>query len=81
MSVPDYYKIEVNLMKALFDSYQVDAMSLIDALGLNFNMGCVVKYVVRHGRKPGEPALKDLKKARDCLNREIARLEGQSDDA
>lgn len=47
----------------------------IDGLGLNFNCGCVLKYLVRQGRKPGTPALVDLKKARDCLQREIERLE------
>ena len=78
MRSPDYYAISTEWSGP--DGY-IDAMDVIDALGFNFNMGCVVKYVVRHGRKPGEPALKDLKKARDCLNREIARLEGQSDDA
>lgn len=41
----------------------------------NFNLGNVLKYLWRHGRKPGEPALKDLRKALDYLNEEIKRLE------
>lgn len=45
------------------------------AAHFNFNLGNVIKYVWRHGRKPGEPAVKDLMKARDYLNEEIMRLE------
>ena len=40
----------------------------------NFNCGNVIKYVWRHGYK-GKP-LEDLKKARQYLDFEIARLEG-----
>lgn len=41
---------------------------------LNFNLGNVVKYVARNGRKPNEPGLKDLEKARQYLDFEIAAL-------
>lgn len=43
--------------------------------GLNFNLGNVVKYVSRSGRKAGETSLKDLKKARQYLDFEIDALE------
>jgi hypothetical protein len=45
---------------------------------MSFPRGSVVKYVVRAGRKPGEDELKDLKKARDYLDREITRLESMT---
>lgn len=38
---------------------------------LNFNLGNAVKYISRNGRKSGESALKDLKKARQYLDFEI----------
>ena len=40
---------------------------------MNFNLGNVVKYVLRHEEKNG---LEDLKKAQWYLNREISRREG-----
>ena len=70
-SHPSYYLISEGL----------EAMDVIDALGLNFNLGCVVKYVVRQGRKPNAPALTDLRKARDCLDREIQRMEAENGQA
>lgn len=41
---------------------------------LNFNLGNVVKYISRNGRKNGETSLKDLKKARQYLDFEIAAI-------
>lgn len=41
---------------------------------LNFNLGNVVKYVSRNGRKSGESSLKDLQKARQYLDFEIEAL-------
>lgn len=38
---------------------------------LNFNLGNVVKYIARNGRKEGESAIKDLEKARQYLTFEI----------
>jgi len=42
---------------------------------LNFNLGNVVKYISRNGRKEGNSVLQDLKKARQYLDFEIAYLE------
>lgn len=47
--------------------------AVIEAWGLGFNMGNVVKYTARAERK-GEP-LQDLRKAREYLDHEIARRE------
>ena len=53
----------------------VDIRDVIEAFGLNYNRGAVVKYMARAGRKPGNAALLDMLKAREHINREIARLE------
>lgn len=45
---------------------------------LNFNLGNVVKYVSRNGRKPNESSLKDLEKARQYLDFEIAAIKAES---
>lgn len=52
-----------------------DIRDVIEAFGLNYNRGAVVKYMARAGRKPGNDALLDLYKAREHINREIAHLE------
>lgn len=39
--------------------------------GLNFNLGCSIKYIVRAGRKDGNTTLEDLLKAREYLDFEI----------
>lgn len=41
---------------------------------LNFNLGNVVKYISRNGRKQNESSLKDLQKARQYLDFEIVAL-------
>ena len=51
----------------------VEPIDVIEAWGLGFHLGCLLKYVCRAGRK-GE-RLEDLKKARWYLDREICRLE------
>ena len=52
-------------------------IDLINAQNLNFNLGNVVKYVCRAGKKQGESNLKDIEKAKDYINYEIKRLEEQ----
>lgn len=51
-----------------------EAIKVIEAWGLGFNLGNAVKYISRAGKK-ADPALQDLKKARWYLDREIANLE------
>lgn len=62
------------------DHYQVkdttyEAIKVIEALGLNFHLGNVYKYIARAGKK-GD-ILEDLKKARWYLDRYIKQLEGE----
>jgi len=54
----------------------IETWDAIEAWGLNFNLGNVVKYISRAGHK-GD-ALEDLKKAREYLNREIDKLVGKA---
>ena len=48
-----------------------DVLDFIDAYNLNFNLGNVVKYVARAGKKSGEDKLTALKKALVYLEHEI----------
>lgn len=59
----------------------IEVIDFIEDKGLNFNLGNVIKYVVRNGLKRSvgksmqQKALEDLKKARWYLDREIATRE------
>ncbi|WP_058989916.1 DUF3310 domain-containing protein [Anaerococcus rubeinfantis] len=57
---PDYYKAN-----------GVETIDVIEAFDLNFNLGNVIKYVLRAGKKQGEEKEKDLNKACFYINREI----------
>lgn len=58
----------------------VQPIDLINAQGLNFNLGNVVKYACRAGKKDGESAEKDLNKALDYIKFELARIKGVKND-
>ena len=51
-----------------------EAIKVIEAWDLNFNLGNVAKYVARAGKKTDDP-LHDLRKAKWYLEREILMLE------
>lgn len=61
---PDYYKAK-----------GVKTIDVIEAFELNFNLGNVIKYVLRAGKKQGEEKEKDLNKALFYISREIKREE------
>ena len=61
---PDYYGGKDN---------PYEAIKVIEAWGLGFNLGNVVKYIARAGKKGA--ALPDLIKARDYITFEIESLE------
>lgn len=46
----------------------------IEDMEFNFNLGNVVKYISRAGKKEGNTSIQDLEKARDYLEEEIIRL-------
>ena len=67
---------------------KIEVIDFIEDKGLNFNLGNVVKYVVRSGHKKSSgksmeaKALEDLKKARWYIDREIMiREKGMNKDA
>lgn len=55
----------------------MEAIDVIEAFDLGFNLGNVVKYVLRAGRKDNEK--KDLAKALWYLKREISLAESQEE--
>ena len=60
-----------------YNSGGIEAIDVIEAFELGFNLGNVLKYVLRSGRK-GD-ALEDLEKAAYYLDREIDKLEEQAE--
>ena len=50
----------------------LESIQVIEAFGLGFHLGNVVKYILRHDKKANP--LQDLRKARWYLDREIKRL-------
>ena len=58
----------------------IEAIDVIEAWDLNFNLGSVVKYISRAGKKPSgsldkdHKQLEDLKKALWYMNREVERF-------
>ena len=57
-----------------------EAVNVIEAWGLGWHCGSAVKYIARAGKKPNNPELQDLKKARWCIDRRIAQLEKLKND-
>lgn len=55
-----------------------EAIKVIMAWGLGFNLGNTVKYISRAGKKDPAKTIEDLKKARWYLDYEIARLDEAS---
>ncbi len=53
-----------------------EAIKVIEAWGLGFCLGNVVKYLSRAGKKSPQTTLQDLEKARWYLDREIAWRKG-----
>lgn len=56
----------------------IEAIDYIEAFNLNFNLGNVIKYVTRAGKKT-DNALEDLQKAHWYLNREIERIKNNEE--
>lgn len=48
-----------------------EAIDVIEAWELNFNLGNTVKYISRNGKKDPNKYIEDLEKARWYLDREI----------
>lgn len=54
-----------------------EAIDVIEAWDLNFNLGNTLKYIGRKGRKDPNAYIEDLEKARWYLDREITILKGR----
>ena len=63
---PDHYGGKEN-------SYE--AIKVIDAWGLGFHLGNVIKYISRAGKKDPKTLIQDLKKAAWYLEKYIEKLE------
>lgn len=57
-----------------YNSGKIEVIDFIEDQGLGFNLGNVVKYAARAGKKDPTKTLEDLKKAAFYLDREIKRL-------
>lgn len=54
----------------------LEVITVIEAWGMNYHLGNVLKYIARAGKK--NDLLEDLKKAQWYLNREIERVEKEN---
>ena len=61
------------------DGRKYEPKDVIRDWNLNFNLGNVIKYIARHGKKAGESDLKDLEKAATYLGFEIDYLKQHDD--
>lgn len=75
---PQYYRVKVREADTP-RQVEIECLDVIDALNLGFNLGNVLKYLWRAGRKTPD-ALDDLKKARTYIEREIANRTFSLDD-
>lgn len=59
-----------------YAGFAIEPITFINANGIGFNRGNIIKYVTRAGRKGGpEKELEDLKKAQRYLNAEMECIE------
>lgn len=54
-----------------------EAIKVIHAWGLNFDLGSVIKYISRAGKKPLADEIEDMEKARQYLKFHIKELKNQ----
>ncbi len=61
---------------AHYNAGGIEVIDVIEAFGLGFHLGNVVKYILRSDRKGA--TIEDLRKARWYLDRQIARTEASA---
>ena len=70
-------------MKGKYDSHyrnlKPEPIEVIENWELDFNLGNVLKYIGRAGKKEGESELKDLEKAKEYLDRKILKLREETE--
>ena len=75
--VPCYYcQAQHTQPEPYYHTGTYEAINVIEAWGLNFCLGNVIKYVARAGRKTDNP-IEDLEKAKWYIEREIEKLKGK----
>lgn len=57
-----------------YQSSSIEAIDVIESFDLNFNLGNVIKYILRAERKGNKK--QDLEKAQWYLNRELSKWKG-----
>lgn len=75
-----YREEEVNHPPHYGGDVTYEAIKVIEAWNLGFDLGNTVKYIARAGKKPDSEELRDLQSARWYLDRYITRLQNGSDD-
>ena len=69
-TIPHYY---------IGSTYKIEARKVIeDFQADNYNLGVAISYLLRCGKKDGNPAEQDIQKAIDHLHFELDRLSKQS---
>lgn len=69
-TIPHYY---------IGKTYKIEARKIIeDYQAENYNLGVAISYLLRCGKKEGNPAEQDIQKAIDHLHFELDRLSKQS---
>ena len=59
--------------------YGYSARNIVDDFDLSYNCGTAVSYILRAGRKEGNPAEQDIQKAINHLHFELDKLYKQSE--
>lgn len=67
---PEHYQMN----DKTYEPYKV-----INAWDLDFNLGSVLKYIARAGKKPGEDVIRDLNKCKEYIDFEIEKLTIEKD--
>ena len=73
MSIQVCWYCQPTQQQPYYHSGTYEAIKVIEAWGLNFSLGNVIKYVARAGRKTDNP-VEDLEKAKWYIEREIEKL-------
>lgn len=75
MKQEPYEEINAPPHYSLFDGVEVIDVIEVLGMGVAFCWSNALKYLLRAGKKPGVPALKDVKKAQFYINRLVLLLE------
>ena len=60
-----------------YNTGNIEPITYIEDKNLGFNLGNVVKYISRAGKKNPDTEIQDLEKASWYLNREISKLKNE----